>query len=64
MKGRQERCSFSTTNGQKAGWSTQSWAPVRGFATTTFFASIGQPIVAVYHFPFVGKSTIQHSDLE
>lgn len=34
------------------------------FTTTTIFASIGQPIVAVYHLPFVGKSTIQHSDLE
>jgi len=33
------------------------------FTTTTIFASVGQPM-AVYHFPFVVKSTIQHSDLE
>jgi len=34
------------------------------FTTITIFASIGQPILAVYHFPFVVKGTIQHSDLE
>ena len=32
--------------------------------TTTIFSSIGQPITAVYHFSFVVKNTIQHSNLE